>query len=153
VPRSPSHWLSMIDIDHFKLVNDTFGHLYGDEVLLFIAGIMKRCFRSGDALFRFGGEEFVVIIADASRDQACVAFERFRTMVENYDFPQVGRVTVSFGAVEAHPGIDPTTLLGRADQALYFAKEHGRNRVVFWEDLPRRSQPREVSAAGSIDLF
>ena len=90
-------WIAMLDIDHFKQVNDIFGHLYGDEVLLIFSQIMEKTFRYNDFLFRFGGEEFVVILNIADFQGAKVAFDKFRKAVESYDFPTVGRITVSTG--------------------------------------------------------
>lgn len=128
-------WLGVIDIDHFKRVNDTFGHLFGDEVLLRVAELMRKTFRSGDRLFRFGGEEFVVILNAQDESQATRGFDRFREAVERHEFPQVGQVTCSVG-ITAISGIDvPTDVVGRADEALYFAKENGRNQVHCYENL------------------
>lgn len=130
-----NHWLAVIDVDHFKRVNDQFGHLYGDEVLLLLARLMRESFRHQDRLFRFGGEEFVVVLRATSEDEVTTALERFRSTVENRDFPQVGRVTISIGytAVHAHDSIPD--IVGRADEALYFAKENGRNQVFSHELL------------------
>ena len=147
-------WLAVMDIDHFKRVNDTFGHLYGDEVLLLVSQIMRKNFRSTDLLFRFGGEEFIMVVAAEERDNARSALERFRTSVESFDFPQVGQVTVSIGAVKVGNDIVPAELVGHADQALYHAKRNGRNQLVFFEDLV--AQGIIVTAPerkGSVDLF
>jgi diguanylate cyclase (GGDEF)-like protein len=86
------HWLGVIDIDHFKRVNDTHGHLIGDEVLLLVARIMRSTFRYDDRLYRFGGEEFVVLLTAPDDASAGAAFERLRSQVENYAFPRVGRI-------------------------------------------------------------
>lgn len=128
-------WLGVVDIDHFKRINDNFGHLFGDEVLLRIANLMKQSFRTSDKLFRFGGEEFVVMLRPACRDDAEKAFERFRQAVEGHEFPQVGQVTCSIGFTRIDSGLSPTDTLGRADEALYFSKENGRNRVSCHECL------------------
>lgn len=127
-------WLAVIDIDHFKQVNDRFGHLYGDEVLILVANVLRSSFRTQDRIFRFGGEEFVVLLRSVQLDEARNAFNRFREKVQEYPFPQVGQVTVSVGFVNATQG-SPVEILGQADQALYYAKEHGRNQVCFYEDL------------------
>ena len=127
--------LAVLDIDHFKKVNDTFGHLFGDEVLIHFARLMERTFRYTDDLFRFGGEEFVVLLSNTGRLDARTAMERFRRVVENYAFPGVGNITVSVGFVDCSPGVLPTTLVDRADQALYFAKDSGRNKVVDFADI------------------
>ena len=128
-------WLCVVDIDHFKRINDSFGHLFGDEVLLRLGELMRKTFRDGDRLFRFGGEEFVVILNAPDEKLAAVSFDRFRGSVENHEFPQVGKVTCSIGFT-AVSGMDvPTDVVGRADEALYFAKEHGRNQVCCYEKL------------------
>lgn len=129
------HWLAVVDIDHFKRVNDNFGHLFGDEVLLRIANLMRSVFRTEDRLFRFGGEEFVVMLRVTSREHARNALERFRHEVEGHEFPQVGQVTCSIGFTAVDPQLAPTDILGQADEALYYAKEHGRNRVCCFESL------------------
>lgn len=130
-----SHWLAMIDIDFFKRVNDNFGHVYGDEVLLLIANIMRKTFRSVDILFRFGGEEFVVILRGINLAGAHNALERFRVNVEEYNFPQVDQITVSLGFVEISNRPIPTEILGFADEALYYSKENGRNQLNQYEKL------------------
>lgn len=146
-------WLGMIDVDHFKRVNDTFGHLYGDEVLLLVAQIMQACFRDDDYLFRFGGEEFVAVVRCANAAGARIAFERFRETIASHAFPQVGQVTLSVGAVRIRPDEVVTSLLDRADQALYYAKEHGRNRVCFFEELLAEGHIRAGIKTGSVDYF
>ena len=94
---SLQQYVGVIDIDHFKSVNDRFGHLIGDEVLLLLSRLMRSCFRHDDHLYRFGGEEFVVLMRCRVDDDAMGAFERFRLLVRGYAFPQVGQITVSVG--------------------------------------------------------
>jgi diguanylate cyclase (GGDEF)-like protein len=132
--------LGVADIDFFKHVNDRFGHPYGDEVLMLFAGLMRDSFREGDKLFRVGGEEFVVLMSNCAVDNALIAFERFRSAVEAFQFPQVGRVTVSIGVTSLRPGDAASAAFGRADQALYSAKRRGRNRVLLYD-------PKDVSPA------
>ncbi|MBF0161166.1 MAG: GGDEF domain-containing protein [Magnetococcales bacterium] len=122
-------FLALLDIDHFKKVNDTYGHLMGDEVLVLFARIMTECFRDKDTTFRFGGEEFVVLLHDISPAMAEVALNRFRIAVASYTFSQVGQVTVSIGAVQVEAGELAGTLIEKADQALYYSKSNGRNQV------------------------
>ena len=131
---SRSH-LGVADIDFFKQVNDRFGHPYGDEVLVLLAGLMRDAFRDTDKLFRFGGEEFVILMANCSLDDALAAFERFRASVAAYNFPQVGQVTVSIGVTSLRLHDNGSAAFGRADQALYAAKRRGRNRVLPYEAL------------------
>jgi diguanylate cyclase (GGDEF)-like protein len=128
-------WLGVLDIDHFKRVNDTFGHLYGDEVLILIANLMRSSFRPSDKLFRFGGEEFVILLRSTSQADAQLIFDRFRENVAQYDFPQVGTVTVSIGFAHIDPFEPAVGIVGKADQALYFAKSHGRNLACHYESL------------------
>ncbi len=153
-PDAPGDWLGVLDIDHFKRINDGFGHLYGDEVLLLVARLMRDGFRGNDLLFRFGGEEFVVILRDATRDEAVAVFERFRSSVADYGFPQVGRVTLSAGVVRLAPGRLTSLTLDEADKALYWAKQHGRNRLAMYDELIASGALREtVPQTGSVDLF
>jgi len=128
-------WVAILDIDHFKRINDNFGHLYGDEVLLIFSQIMTRTFRHNDFLFRFGGEEFVVILNLATRAGAEIALNRFREAIANHHFPAVGKVTVSIGVTHIDRAYMQTTLLDHADKALYLAKETGRNKVVVYDDM------------------
>lgn len=127
--------LAVFDIDHFKQVNDSFGHIYGDDVLLLFANLMKDSFRENDQLFRYGGEEFVALLADVGTHQAKIVLDRFRTKVKNYQFPQVGHITASIGVASIREDESPAEATHRADLALYFAKEHGRNQVRAYEEL------------------
>jgi diguanylate cyclase (GGDEF)-like protein len=130
-----SAWLAVIDIDFFKRINDKFGHLYGDEVLVLVARLMRDCFRDTDYLFRCGGEEFVVILGHMEEEFAIRALERFRAATEAYSFPQVGLVTVSIGYTSVKDGDNGFAAFGRADDALYIAKRQGRNRICCYESL------------------
>lgn len=145
-------WLGVIDIDHFKLVNDRFGHLYGDEVLILMANLLRTSFRSQDRVFRFGGEEFVVLLRNASLETARKIFNRFRESVQAHQFPQVGHVTVSIGFVSTAHG-SPVEILGQADQALYYAKEHGRNQVHYYADLVSEGHLQPQIGQADVELF
>ncbi|MDP3590060.1 MAG: GGDEF domain-containing protein [Methylobacter sp.] len=147
--QEKSSWIAILDIDHFKRVNDDFGHLYGDEVLLTFSQLMARCFRYNDFLFRFGGEEFVVILNLASQETAVSVFNRFREEVANYNFPTVGRVTVSVGLTHVDGISMPTTQLDHADKALYYAKDNGRNKVVLYENMTLVQD----NSSNEIELF
>jgi len=133
--RPMDYWLVMVDIDHFKSVNDRFGHLYGDEVLVLLAQTMQTSFRENDMLFRFGGEEFVLIIRCADHAACLVSLERFRKRVEQRSIPQVGNITISMGATKMERKTFAATIVDRADQALYFSKRNGRNQITVFEDL------------------
>jgi len=148
-----AHWLAVVDIDHFKQVNDRFGHVYGDEVLILVANLLKSSFRSHDRIFRFGGEEFVVLLRQATLEQARHIFNRFRTNIEQFSFPQVGRVTVSVGFTGAGQGA-PVEIMGHADQALYHAKDNGRNQVCYYEELMKGGQLQAADVAhDDVELF
>lgn len=148
------HWLAVVDVDHFKRVNDQFGHLYGDEVLLLLARILQESFRHQDRLFRFGGEEFVIVLRALSEEEVSIALERFRARVEAHAFPQVGTVTVSVGYTGIGASDTLPEIVGRADDALYGAKEGGRNQVRSYEQLLACGQvaPREKPDS-DIELF
>ena len=147
------HWLAVVDIDHFKQVNDRFGHLYGDEVLILMANLLRSSFRAQDRIFRFGGEEFVILLRSATLETARQIFNRFRLAVESHAFPQVGRVTVSVGFVSTRHG-SSVEILGHADQALYYAKEHGRNQVCYYDELIQTGQlQRQTPVYDEIELF
>jgi diguanylate cyclase (GGDEF)-like protein len=131
-----AYYFAMLDIDHFKRVNDDFGHLYGDEILVHFANLMRRTFRAGDLPYRFGGEEFVLIYEAEAVSGGARALERFRAAVQDYDFPGVGTVTVSAGFTRIPDVATPAaTLIDRVDRALYYAKEHGRNRICSFDEL------------------
>ena len=151
--RMAAH-IGVADIDFFKRINDTFGHPYGDEVLVLFSSLMRQTFRENDRLFRFGGEEFVVLMSNCDLDDALLAFERFRAKVEAYAFPQVGRVTVSIGVATLQPNDTGSSAFGRADQALYVAKREGRNRVVRYETIKQPTAPGALAtAAQEVELF
>lgn len=147
------HWLAVIDIDHFKRINDKFGHLYGDEVLILIARNMQRIFRQRDKLFRFGGEEFVVVLDRTSQENASRVLERFRSAIEDYNFPQVGKVTVSTGFVMLDRADVPSSIVGHADQALYYAKRHGRNQVCLYDELVVQGKLSGEHYSDDMQLF
>lgn len=151
--QGQSHWLGVIDIDHFKNVNDTYGHLIGDEVLLLLSRLMRSSFRFHDRLYRFGGEEFVVLMRCGSSADAALAFERLRHNAEQYVFPQVGHITVSVGFTEIKPTDTPSAAFERADKAVYYAKTHGRNQVCGHADLVARGELADGSKVGDVELF
>ena len=151
--KDSKNWLAIIDIDHFKRINDTYGHLIGDEVLLLLSRLMKETFRLDDQLFRFGGEEFVVVLQPTTLEDASTVLERFRSVVEEYTFPMVGNLTISVGFTHIEHYDNPTDLLDRADKALYYAKENGRNRLENYEALHRAGLFGVERETSVIDLF
>lgn len=136
--RHPSDFsLAILDIDFFKKVNDTYGHQYGDYVLKTVASLMKQAFRKTDLLYRYGGEELIMIMPETNIEGAIIPVQRLRRMIEEYDFDYNGvkaKVTASIGLTMNYQEFNsPADILKSADEALYKAKESGRNRVVLHE--------------------
>lgn len=122
--------LIMFDIDHFKSVNDCHGHLAGDRVLIGLSHLAQDNSRAADMLVRWGGEEFIMMMPHCGADEAVILAEKLRMLVAERLFPDVGQVTASFGVAQLRLGETIDALLKRVDDALYQAKEQGRNRVV-----------------------
>jgi diguanylate cyclase (GGDEF)-like protein len=147
-------FFAMLDLDFFKSINDTYGHLHGDEVLLSFARLMESTFRHSDYLFRYGGEEFVVILTNVSSEDAKAVLERFREKVQANLFPQVGEVTVSIGMTEIDANLAISSIIEQADRALYYVKEHGRNQLAAYEDLIKKGSLKPVCPPEvDVDLF
>lgn len=126
--------LVMFDIDHFKAVNDTYGHQCGDFILRQVANAALQTFRKTDTVFRYGGEEFAVILTETDINQSIIPLERFRKTIQtlglNYQGQEVN-ITVSIGACQLTPEMDTKeAFLQKADEALYEAKNSGRNKTV-----------------------
>lgn len=151
--KEGSHWLAVMDIDRFKRVNDTFGHLYGDEVLILMANLMRNSFRQGDRLYRFGGEEFIVLMRDIDFTDAKKKLDDFREKVERHVFPQVGQVTISIGFTSVVSSSTPAMVLGEADEALYYAKGHGRNQVRCYGELVEQQLLAPKTVHTEADFF
>ncbi len=126
--------LIMFDIDHFKRVNDTYGHLVGDHILKEIAMLVQSYIRHTDLLARWGGEEFIIASPSTPLQSAKIMAENIRQVIENEEFPEVGNITCSFGVAEFQKGETITNLLDEADKQLYRSKEGGRNRVSATSD-------------------
>lgn len=136
----------MLDVDRFKHINDTFGHLVGDSVLKALVRYVSACVRDSDLMFRYGGEEFVIVLSNTSSEGAALLAERIRTAVA--DEPVRWRdvtvpITVSLGVAGLGEHDDPEQLLGRADQALYRSKNEGRNQVSVIESAVDRPADAE----------
>ncbi len=135
-------FIMMIDIDHFKRFNDTYGHQTGDEVLKTVARLIKGNLRNIDFPARYGGEEFIIILPETECNDALMVGERLRKLVENYSFfvneNEKARITISVG-ISCYPGdsMDKTELIKMADEALYYAKKMGRNRVYLYGDIKK----------------
>jgi diguanylate cyclase (GGDEF)-like protein len=152
--------LMMIDLDHFKAINDTHGHIVGDNVLKHVVNVITDCLRAEDLFVRYGGEEFSVLVAGISNNAATALAERVRHAVENSPMPVAENpahksannalpVTVSIGMATLIPDANNSiaTLIARADEAMYAAKNAGRNRVAQWAgDDVRRSELEPTSA-------
>ena len=129
--------LIMVDLDHFKKINDTYGHPSGDMVLSKIGGILKKHVRRNDIACRYGGEEFAVILSNVSRENIYAAYDRFREMVSEHLFEYESNqfhITVSIGIAFSNNAESANDLLSQADQALYQAKDTGRNKTATYMD-------------------
>lgn len=148
-------WIGLVDVDRFKSINDRFGHVFGDEVLLLVSQIIQRSFRSVDKAYRFGGEEFAILLKGTTEEITGRVLERLRAAVEQHRFPQVGNVTISVGWTRIRQSDAPVHAIERADAALYHAKHSGRNLVFQYEALQAASKLPEAGAAkaGDIELF
>lgn len=122
--------LIMFDIDHFKKVNDTYGHDVGDNVLVNLTELVKTCIRETDIFARWGGEEFMLLLPHTTLLNASKLAERIRAAIEKYNFPTVGTVTSSFGVTQYVNTDTAETFTKHVDRALYKAKQNGRNRVI-----------------------
>ncbi|WP_144395423.1 GGDEF domain-containing protein [Pleionea sediminis] len=152
--NNDSAWLAIVDVDHFKKVNDNYGHVCGDEILLTLSNIMRSKFRRQDLLFRFGGEEFIIILAPTQFEQAQRIFDDFREQVERHTFPLVKKITISVGFTELNDQEYPMKIIEQADKALYYAKEHGRNQVINYHRLVNEGLVEHPKTAeGDIDIF
>lgn len=134
--------LLMLDLDHFKRVNDRFGHATGDKLLTKFAGTVEQRLRATDGLYRFGGEEFMIIAENTALEEARVLADDIRRLVAETPFPPTDGVTLSVGLAELHCGESTDSWLNRTDQALYQAKDAGRNRIHnATTDGPARNTP------------
>ena len=137
--------VAILDLDHFKSINDTYGHPAGDRVLRRFGEIVRGEIRSSDVACRYGGEEFAILFAESTAAAASAVAERIRRALKRDAFDWEGRsfhATVSAGVAGAEDAREPSTILFRADEALYRAKDGGRNRVVVWPGAPRRRSAR-----------
>lgn len=142
--------VAILDIDHFKTVNDTFGHNKGDEVLVKIANILTATMRRTDDVFRWGGEEFAILMEETDAESAGLVCERLRQLIENDNMLPGRKVTASFGVAELIAGEDDSSFFNRADAALYDAKDLGRNQVVIRKKR-RPSNPLVKPISDMID--
>lgn len=125
--------LLLLDLDHFKDYNDTYGHLEGDKVLVRFSQIIKSCLRTNDSAYRYGGEEFTVILPETGGEEAKTVAQRIRKTLEAEKFMPIPnnqvKITISIGVTQYHPKEELSTFIQRADKAMYLSKENGRNKV------------------------
>jgi polar amino acid transport system substrate-binding protein len=121
----------MVDIDHFKNINDTFGHQVGDEVLKTFASILLNSSRKSDIAGRWGGEEFLIIAPNATKESITTFAENLRAEIEKFQFEKIGQLSISLGASIYQENESIEELIKRADKALYTSKKRGRNRTSF----------------------
>jgi diguanylate cyclase (GGDEF)-like protein/PAS domain S-box-containing protein len=119
----------LLDIDHFKTINDTFGHQVGDSVLKELATLITNNVKKSDIFARWGGEEFVILLPDTSLEGAYLFAEKLRKIIRDFNFTSIGKITASFGVGELNEYENKMTLFEKVDRALYIAKNNGRNRV------------------------
>jgi diguanylate cyclase (GGDEF)-like protein/PAS domain S-box-containing protein len=151
--RRYGHDLSciMLDIDHFKSVNDNYGHAAGDEVLKGVSKTLKAKKRESDTVGRYGGEEFCVVLPHTDINGAIDTAERFRMAIESGDFSGI-QITSSFGVSSISFGAgDTSEIIDQADKALYVAKEEGRNRVISWEQLEVGTEMKSSGLTDACD--
>ena len=125
----------LLDIDHFKHVNDTHGHLMGDTILKDFASILKGSVRETDFVGRWGGEEFIIVCPKTDKEGAVGLAQNLRAKIENSLFATRDKQTASFGVVECKEKDDISSIIDNADKALYRAKKSGRNQVVCYDEL------------------
>ncbi len=129
--------LILFDIDNFKSINDSYGHLFGDKVLRKVADTVRMNLRSTDLVARWGGEEFVILLPRTAREEAVTVAEKLRKSVQNLGLGNKVSITASFGVAELRDGDDSVRLILKADKALYSAKRNGKNRVeAYVEEIP-----------------
>ncbi|MFB9885849.1 GGDEF domain-containing protein [Balneatrix alpica] len=148
-----SIWLAIVDIDHFKQVNDSYGHLYGDEILISLANALRQGFREQDRIYRFGGEEFVILFDAPSEERAHQRLNTVRLKVAERVKAKLKPITISVGYMRLDKQLYPTLILEKADKALYYAKEQGRNQVVSYAELVRTAQLSDEGPEMQVELF
>ena len=137
--------LLLLDIDNFKEFNDNFGHLEGDKVLVRFSQIIKSCLRTNDSAYRYGGEEFTVILPETNGDEAKTVAQRIRSSLETEKFKPIpdrnAKITISIGVTQYFPKEELSAFIRRADKAMYLSKKNGRNRVsVLLAEPPEKSK-------------
>lgn len=124
--------IAICDFDNFKIVNDTYGHQTGDDVLIQSSKIIEKVIRESDVLARWGGEEFTLLLPHTNKDKAELVLEKIRKSIQNNKLQSVGHITISCGLSEVRKGDTVSSLMKRIDDALYHAKENGRNKITIF---------------------
>ena len=146
----------IIDIDHFKNFNDQYGHQTGDQILRLVSQALRRNLKGRDLAARYGGEEFAIILQGANGDDAFTVAEQIRSsiaakeLIKRSSGERLGSLTISTGIAEIAPGDDCKKLIERADQALYQAKNNGRNRSIIGDGKSVATDPQIEAEAGNL---
>ncbi len=140
--------LILLDLDHFKLINDDHGHVVGDQVLQQVGQLLSTEIRSSDFAGRYGGEEFIIVTPEVETEEAAELAERIRTSLEQIEFEgneenENFKVTCSAGVASYDESLSPKALITRADQAMYYAKGEGRNQVRLFSEVPEKQRKEE----------
>jgi len=144
--HAETYSLVLLDVDHFKQVNDTYGHNAGDAVLVDLANILKSNVRGNDVVGRWGGEEFMMLLSNSNAIKAQVVAEKMRVLVKQHQFPGVGNVTISLGICEVSRELSVLEMIDCADQALYKAKKKGRDQVCLAVlDRMEKIEPKQLA--------
>lgn len=151
-----NHILMIVDVDHFKTINDSFGHAAGDQALMLLASVFRRILRKHDLIGRIGGEEFGIFLPETAEAEGKIIGEMIRNEVENTPFePHPGFrhvITVSIGVADAAARHEQSAVMRNADNALFAAKHSGRNRVVLFEPGMRSKPCMAMGSIGAVNL-
>ena len=149
----PNYWLGTVKVDHFGQISDKNGHLIAEEVLLLVARIMNNTFRTYDRIYRFGGEQFAVLMHCPDAALVLATFERLRLNMEKFNFPQVGTLTICAGFTRVTPDDSPSTALERTERTVDYAQQHGRNKVLSHADLVQQGVFGNAFKVGAVEVF
>ncbi|RFO95510.1 GGDEF domain-containing protein [Rhodoferax lacus] len=149
----PNYWLGTVSVDHFNAIGEKSGHLIAEEVLLLVARILNNTFRTYDRIYRLGGEQFAVLMHCPDEGLVLAAFERFRTNMDKFNFPQAGHITACGGFTRITADDSPSTALERAERAVDYGQHQGGNQVASYGELVRKGLLGDLVNVGDVDLF
>lgn len=149
----PNYWLGTVSVDHFGAIGEKHGHLIAEEVLLLVARILNNTFRTYDRIYRLGGEQFAVLMHCPEEALVLAAFERFRTNMDKFAFPQAGHATACGGFTRITADDSPSTALERTERAVDYVQHHGGNQVASYAELVRLGRLDGLVNVGAVDLF